>query len=493
LQLLTLDASTKQWKLAGQPRRVKGRVVTQPAVSGARVAVTTDLAQVSVFQVDAAAAEPLRPLASLAATEPEPLTTYAELDRRGRVWVTGRRRTMYEVQESLEQLALKWTENHDDRFVAPPQLHGDVLITARRRGGIDAVLLEGCQASSGASLWTTRMVAPAIALADDPSAGTVRALTSSGQLFTLYEKSFDKSGLEKPDFTSPIQSSLEASLSPSDRILAWCSPKHSKIACTVKFQAGTKPALSDLPVALAAPVLSTTHGLLSPLADGRVMLAAEGSSTIQPFLPPLSPDALPLWKRPVSVAARYLISDGRGVVYAFERKEKPQPHLAAVGRSETAAPVISLSETTSGAIGVLRQDAADALVGFDDRAAITFQPLELEGRVEAGPFRIGGLILLAAEPDGLVCVTNEGQIRWKQQLARGPLAGAPLGLADGDLLVAHQSGDVCRLDAATGNELACLELGQPLSGPLCPLGDAFLASGSDGVIHYISPPSRRST
>jgi outer membrane protein assembly factor BamB len=138
----------------------------------------------------------------------------------------------------------------------------------------------------------------------------------------------------------------------------------------------------------------------------------------------------------------------------------------------------------------VRQESTDAIAGFDARAKAVFEPVPLEGRVEAGPFAVGGIVLVAAEPDGLVCLGGDGRVRWQQPPDKGFLAGPPLALPEGDLLVAYQSGVVCRLDAATGKELSRHDVGEPLAGPVCIWKSHVYLSGSDGVVHRISIPRR---
>jgi hypothetical protein len=106
---------------------------------------------------------------------------------------------------------------------------------------------------------------------------------------------------------------------------------------------------------------------------------------------------------------------------------------------------------------------------------------------------VGGLAFVAAEPDGLVCFSSDGKVRWQQaedMLARGPLAGPLVATTDGDLIAIYQSGAVCRLDATSGKELASREIGEPLRGPACIVGQNLVVSGSDGVIHRVAVPQR---
>jgi len=58
------------------------------------------------------------------------------------------------------------------------------------------------------------------------------------------------------------------------------------------------------------------------------------------------------------------------------------------------------------------------------------------------------------------------------------------------LLVAYQSGVVCRLDAASGKEVSRHNVGEPLSGPTLVWKSLVYLAGSDGVVHRISVPPR---
>ncbi|HEX5103895.1 MAG TPA: hypothetical protein VFV87_08805, partial [Pirellulaceae bacterium] len=115
----------------------------------------------------------------------------------------------------------------------------------------------------------------------------------------------------------------------------------------------------------------------------------------------------------------------------------------------------------------------------------------LQGHIEAGPFAVGGLALFSAEPEGLLCVESGPKIRWQRPLAHGPIAGPPLPLADGDLLVIYQSGVVSRVSAETGEEVGMpSNVAQPLGAAASVLGQNVFVSGSDGVIHRAALPQR---
>src|SRR4029453_1748042 len=117
-------------------------------------------------------------------------------------------------------------------------------------------------------------------------------------------------------------------------------------------------------------------------------------------------------------------------------------------------------------------------------------PVPLLGRVQNGPFTVGGLLLVASEPGGLICIEANGKQRWQVPLERGPLTGPPLVCEGSDLLVIHQAGIVRRLDSATGMELAAGNVGEPLSGAAHIVGTDVFLGGSDGVLHRLALPLR---
>lgn len=498
IRVLSPDAQTKKLAPFGKAQRLKGRIVTPLAVSAARVAAITDLGQVTVFDVDAAGAtERLRLLASVDASETTPRHAFLSLDR-NRLWVAGRRKSLFEIQPSLSTLARKWTENHDDAFITPVKLHGDLLIVARRRSGVSAVLLEGCPAQGAEPVWTTHLAAPLNALAAPETASTVTGLTTEGRLYSFHNDSFKSGPDQKPAYSPDVKNAAvlgEAYVSADGQRIVWTEAQAGGRILSYDPAAGGQPATFTPASKVSAPAIPLAGGVVVPLANGSVvLLKANASDTaVTPFMPPLVPDALPQWTRPAPLAdgVTFLISDGRSTTYAVTKRDPPREQLSEVDHGQTGGPIVSpLVVAGSTIMGVVRQESTDAIAGFDSKAKALFEPVPLEGRVIAGPFAVGGLAFVSAEPDGLVCLGGDGRVRWQRPPEHGFIAGPPVALPEGDLLVAHQSGLVCRLDAATGKELSRHEVGEPLAGPICIRKSQAYLAGSDGVLHRIPLPPR---
>jgi outer membrane protein assembly factor BamB len=500
IRVLSPDAQTKKLAPFGKAHRLKGRIVTPLAVSAARVAAITDLGQVTVFDVDAAGAqERLRSLATIDASETTPRHSFLSLNK-NQLWVAGRRKMLFEVQPSLSTLARKWTENHDDAFVTPVKLHGELLLVARRRSGVSAVLLEGCPALGADPVWTTHVAAPLNALVASESGSSVTGLTAECRLYSFNNESF-KSGLDlKPAYSPDVKITSvlgEAYVSADGHKIVWTEAQAGGRILSYDTVAAGQPTTFTPASKVGAPAIPLSGGVVVPLANGSVTLLKSNSTAAAstPFLPPLVPDALPQWTRPAPLAdgVTFLISDGRAATYAVTKRDQPREQLSQVGPpGQTGGPIVSpLVVAGSTIMGVVRLESTDAIAGFDSKAKALFEPVPLEGRVIAGPFAVGGVAFVSAEPDGLVCLGGDGRVRWQRPPEHGFLAGPPVALPEGDLLVAHQSGLVCRLDAATGKELSRHEVGEPLAGPICIWKSQAYLSGSDGVVHRIPIPPRQ--
>jgi hypothetical protein len=323
-------------------------------------------------------------------------------------------------------------------------------------------------------------------------------VTAEGRLYSLPAGKPLSGVVERPSFSPSAGGAVifaDAPVSADGHSMVW-TEQAGTAAYRYALGASEKPVRIQLPAAAVAPAQASGSYLVAPLADGSIaMVAGEpDASKIAPFLPPLAPDALPQWKRPAVLAdgKSIVISDGRGVVYALGVKDKPQAQLARLGESQTSGPVVSpLVVAGSAVVGVMRLEDHDALVGFDSRGAEIFEPIAWEGRIETGPFAVGGLVFVAGE-EQLVCVESNGKIRWRQPLVHGPLAGPLLGTANGNLIAAFQAGIVARLDAATGAVLTQHDVGEPLAGPAAIVGEDIFLAGSDGVVHRAALPPNRS-
>ena len=501
IRILSPDAKSKRLTELTH-FRLKGRIVTPLATSRSRVAAITDLGQIGVYDIDPTNAQaPVRLVVGAEGGETAPLAPFYALDG-NRLWLANKWRKLLELQPAFQQLTHRWTEDRGDSFITPLQVRGDVLIHVRRRPGGAAVLVEASNAISGKTIWMTHLAAPIAALSTSPARPGLDLLTAEGRLFSLRLEQLRGGAVDQPAFAGQDLSGIailpDVARSADGQTLIWTETSAGGRVYSYQTGSSTPPTATPLPEAsaeAAAAAQMLAGKLLVPLTRGSVVLleSSTGKQAAQAFVPALMPGTVPRWTRPVVQAdgGGFLISDGLGLLYSVALKTEPQPRLVRVNETRTDAPLIALVGSAGGTVfGLMRGESGDSIAGFDPRGGAAFAPLPLQGRVQNGPFSLGGLLLAAAEPGGLLCIETPGKQRWRVPLERGPLAGPPLACENGDLLVMHQTGIVCRLDSATGKELAAGDVGQPLGDAARIVGSDLFLGGSDGVLHRLPLPPR---
>ena len=330
----------------------------------------------------------------------------------------------------------KWTLHQDDVFVGPVQVLGQTLVQVRRRPGWPGFIVEGCSSADGQTVWTSQIGVPIVALEVSDSRKAVDALTAGGKLFTLTGQQLAGGIVDAASFTPPPGSGPSilptATHSVDGNTLVWTEARTGGRIFEYNIPAGGPPVATDLPVGAAAAVPAQTWDsrLLTPLTSGGLALldSKSGVQTVQPFLPPLAPDAIPKWTQPAILpdGTSCLISDGLKSIYRVALLNQPQPHLAPSVEVPTEPPVTSPLVTAGTTVyGWRRGEAADTIVAIDPQALPAMAEIPVQGHVQAGPFAVGGLAFVATEPEGLLCIEAGPKIRWQKPLAKGPLAGAP--------------------------------------------------------------------
>ncbi|MEX2174778.1 MAG: PQQ-binding-like beta-propeller repeat protein [Pirellulaceae bacterium] len=485
---------TKRLAEVGRGFRLKGRVVMPLVVAGRRIVAMTDLGQIAVWEVDPSnRKQPVRQVGGLEATEKTPVLGYYTADA-NRLWIANRRCSSFEIQAALSQLARKWSRHQDDVFIAPLQTHAGVLIHVRRRGGTPGVVVEGCQAASGETIWTTQLAAPVAALLHAPRRKAVDAVTQQGRVFPISHAGPTPTVVETPAFPLP-QGSLggiwpQIVTSPDGASVAWTETQTAGRVFTYRPGAGDEPAAASLPEeasAAAGPAVFWGANLLVPARNGQVELLepTTGKQVALPFMPPLSPTQLPEWTSPAVLpdGSGFVIGDGRHTLYRVGLKPQPQPHLAAVAERVTETSLhgnlVALEDTL---YGIGSSDAGDVVVALDPFQLTPLAQWPLQGKAQFGPVAVQGAVFVGSETDGLLCFEAGQKLRWQRPLEQGPLAGPPVKAGDGEYLLLFQSGFVVRIAGATGDALASTDLGLPL-GPAAHVVDSQLyVSTSDGSL-----------
>ena len=111
-----------------------------------------------------------------------------------------------------------------------------------------------------------------------------------------------------------------------------------------------------------------------------------------------------------------------------------------------------------------------------------------------GPRRVGQRVLLSTGANQLVCLADDDKrLHWQIDLPHDdPLAGAPITLGDdngGDFIITSTSGVISRIDADTGEEIAAVELNQPIGSGAVVHGGQLFVLARDGTLLRAPLPS----
>jgi hypothetical protein len=498
LHVIARDPEKKKLHEVERTLRMKGRVVTPLGVAGRRISIVTDLAEVNSFEIDPAIKDkPLQPVGKIEASEAVPSLLYQATDG-GRLWLAGRRCTMYEIQVALQQLGRKWTLYQDDAFLAPPQIHTETLVHVRRRPNSGAVLVEACQAVDGKSIWVTQLAAPVIGLAADMERKQFVAINSQGRVFEVPGKELSAGYFDQPVFVPPpgvgTVTFRTARNLPDGRWVALGGSGSSYGLFYDPTAAGDRAKLVDLgPLVkdLVTPPLQFKQSLALPLSTGLVELIhpTTGARNANPFQPALKPGTRVTWNEPAIIGAdrALVIGDGKQTVYRIGLKEAAQPSLVKEAEARVEGDLVSpLAVAGDFVYAIVREGSGDVLQLFQAGNLATGVKLPLGGRFKAGPFAVGSQVFVELQERKLICVEQDRQV-WQIELARGPLSGRPQ-MIDSDLLLLHASGLIARVNVADGKELAVADAGEPLGEVVAPFASRLLVGGRDGVLHIVTPP-----
>lgn len=500
IHILGPAGEDKQLAELGQPFRLKGRVTMPLAVAGRRIAAVTDRGQIAVYEIDAAnKQQPVRFVAGLEATERTASTNYYAVDA-NRLWVAGPRCSQFEIQSSLQTLARKWSRHQDDAFIAPLHAFGDLLVHVRRRPEAPAVIVEGCRAEGGQTVWTTHLAAPAAAIFPAAARQAADVITQQGRVFQFTPEQLSGAVVGTAAFPLPQGSSgsilPELSAEPDKSHVAWTETQAGGRVFAYDPASGLAPAVvapeeSTDRAAVAAALWS--GNVVAPRTSGKVELLSFGSGkpAALPFLPTLKPDELPQWTQAAVLAdgSGFVIGDGRLTLYRVALKDQPQPHLAALKEQALETPLAGALVTVGDTVyGMARGETSDTVVAIDPVSLTAGAKWPLAGRAQFGPQVVQDAAYVFSETDGLLCLEAGQKLRWQLPLAHGPLAGPPVAGAAGELLLLYQSGVLARASAATGDEIASAQLGQPLGRAACLVGQQAIVAASDGTLLVVPLP-----
>lgn len=496
LHVLMADENGTNIRQAQSPITLAGHVLAPLETAGRTLVVATDRGALYSFEINPP--DPGPPLVKVADTPPEdraPLIRYPLL-RETQLWVAGLGVTKYDVQASRGKLDPKWVKDESDVFLEQPRVIGDVLFNARRQGGQPEVIVGAMNANDGSRYWETRVAAPpAGAPMTDAKSGRTLLFNRVGALFDLSPEALAKNGVQNAA-ASPADFKESFSGAFSTTSLAGGGAAISSTTVGPRALVATpadKLQWLSLPDPLGAPAIGFQGGLLAPGRLGQVLLLdpLTGTSLVQPFQPRLERGAAFRWTEPALLNDReVLISDGQAKLYRIGTVAKPEPHLAALAEANLEGPItapLAVVGKTAFAVDGKGQLVAFAVGEPGTNLLSAGKSWPLSPAVAWGPCSAGSQVLVATTDGRLACVSESQELVWQVELKHGPLAGKPLA-GDNTVLLTTKSGQVCRLNLASGEETGAVDVGEPIAAGPVALGKRLLLAAKGGALLVVASP-----
>ncbi len=536
LHILVADSNGLALRPALEPMRLDGEVVVPMQAFGRRLLVVTDRGAMHVFDVDPGNAdEPVRTTARTLPTSRVKSITFPLVDS-GRIFVADNKLSRFELQASRGELVRKWVDEGDEVYVAPLQLHQDVVFCARRHPRSTSTQVVAIRVASGRNeqgegqeLWTTELgAAPSMPAGYDAQRQSVTVVSQEAGLWDVGGSQLKLGKVDElaaRAARSPSATPLTAAATLADgRVIL--APQDGGRQFVLVDASGTEK-LQDVPPLSISPQQSITR----PVALGNEMLICSsagtihaidpttGQETLLPFQPGLSAGRQISWLSPavVDVSQRtFVAADSAGTLYLIGPQPSPRPHLAALATSNLGTTDLETSTnlkttanfkiTLSGNLAVVgdavlavaRGKSQDELRAISLPNLDTSAALPVEGRVTWGPYTLNkNVALVTTDAKQLHAVTAGPELVWSSPLEFGNLAGKPL-IADESLVLTSVNGQVWRVEIKSGrplpwNDTTHFDVGEPLGAGATRVAQRLLLLGRDSTLFLTELPPLSAT
>jgi hypothetical protein len=458
--------------------------------------VVTDRGQIEAYDIAAvSAANPFTLVATRDATASQPLVRYVAVMGRS-VWVADTQLTKYNIVPTDNRLPVEEIEQNfaGATFNHPFATFGDALIHVRRPKDRAGFVVAASDTKQGRPLWETDLAMPPAGppVVDEATRSFVTG-SAEGYAFRFDEAAIRARVQDQPvvaEQMPPELPALTAAIDLGQGRAALCAPGANRL---LLYSPAPGAAARWIPLEspLACAVTPLGQGFIAPLKIGQVFFlnAGDGARLANPFQPRLEPQTTLQYKPAVAIGSdgrQFVITDGRQKIYLVAMADAPQPHLEEVNQADIGphsidAPIVAIGDSVIAVAG------GTHVIRFKLPTLETAGEMNLPAPIEAGPFRIGDAVLLATSDDKLLCLAPSGEVKWQVPIQLGPLAGAPLVLADA-LLLSYRKGVIERRSLTDGKPLAAVNIEQPLAtGPVMFM-QRLVVSAADGTLLVVDKP-----
>lgn len=411
------------------------------------------------------------------------------------LWVCGSGAAFYKVKRNLGKFDLKVLKHGTDSFVAPCVKLDDKLFHVRKRFGSGMVSASLVEANTLEPIWRNdfggKVAGPVIA-----AGGKQFAVSSQGDLFDVTSGNGGQFVSQTAKASTVIENLIFSTTAMlDDNSFVSVGGKGAREFATVDPQSGALKLVN-----YAAP---SDNPACEPIAIGGQLIVANlngqvaaidpstGGMVGEAFLPPVAPGKNVKWIRPVQIAdGQFAIAtqigedSGATTSTLYVLNVDKGRSIKSNGSLESAGNFVGSLATAGGSIfAANRVDEDDSIVKLDS-SAVEQGKVQLDGQVVDGPWVTDAGVLVMLDSDQLVLFDESLAQKWVVNVTNDRLACPPQNI-DGQVAIILQNGKVKILDAASGEEVSAMDIGQPIvHAPTFADGKVFF-SGMDGTVHVM--------
>jgi outer membrane protein assembly factor BamB len=476
-----------------KPVRFKGHVVIAPQVDRRRIAVLTNLGEMAILEVDSFNPKD-KVFKQVNSVENQQTPKLAwPLMVENDLLIASTRLALYQIQESSQKLNQQWSKDDLDQFTSRPVKADDFVIHTRVVRGNLGVRATAIKMGTGDVVWESDLGVPVSSLSTDGKG--FLAITAQGAAFSIEGKSFQSKQPVAPVenlgrnqrsmmFVSPIKR-------PDSSIVIMNQALGNQLLVVDPTRRATNPT-KMLPLDFAdafpasEPVSLGNGSILVPLTNGQIAMIdpEKGKLVGLPFQPIVQAGERPKWLNPSVLADKQtaIVADQQRFMYKLATGKQ----LRSITSQPLEKPLKGrLSILKDVIVGVSAGVSGDQLDFYDSSELKRFTSLPVEGRFVWGPYAVEGdstgVLLALSDIDGLVACDETGKLLWSKPLGKIVLIGTP-NLIESDCIVASTSGELIRVSLSTGNIVARVQIGEPISGPPLVLPKVMLVPCDEGIV-----------
>lgn len=485
------------------PIKFRGHFAVAPEVDGRRFALTTNLGEFAVFEIDPSNKNgKVQKVAGIIEQEIAPRVTWPKMVGAD-LFLASNRIALYEIQVSSQRLNRAWQREDGDEFTTRPVSIPQGLVHTRLVRGNLGTRVSLIEPKTGEMRWETDVSVPITTIAG--AAPNWMGITTQGALFRFTPDDLKKSAtLSQTESLGKNQRMLKFDTPftlPNGRTVVFNSSKTDQLLLVDPNRKQTAARLLSVNLGNASvtqpPVLAGTNMVLALSNSQITQLNTEQLQPVgSPFQPTLSGGEKAEWLNPVTVqdGQSIIVADRTRIMYKLTAGSQLTKSFEIDLDNPLTARMASLDNLV---FAISSLATADQIEIFDGTELKNIKSVPIDGRVVWGPYAIAtptseatpsAMIVLQSDLEGIMAFDAAGKKVWTKSLEKNELVDAPQTI-EGDMLVGTIRGEILRVQLNDGSERGSVDVGEDPSASPVIVGGGMLIPTNAGSVITLAVPS----